>query len=92
MKAVQINGYSKKLEALINDVPIPRIDKHQVLIKMYAAGVDPHLKLAINGKVRVFDRYKFPLTLGIDGSGVIEAVGQDVRDLMTGDRVYALLP
>ncbi|MFB5265857.1 NADP-dependent oxidoreductase [Paenibacillus enshidis] len=92
MKAVQINGYSKNLKAHINDIPIPRIDKHQVLIKMYAAGVDPHLKLAINGKVRVFDQYKFPLTLGIDVSGVIEAVGQDVRDLITGDSVYALLP
>ncbi|CAH0145307.1 hypothetical protein SRABI96_00570 [Peribacillus sp. Bi96] len=33
MRAVQIQSYSKKLEARINDVPIPRINKHQVLIK-----------------------------------------------------------
>lgn len=33
MKAVQIYGYSKKLEAHINDLPIPRINKHQVLVK-----------------------------------------------------------
>ncbi|MDW7614312.1 hypothetical protein SC499_06125 [Peribacillus simplex] len=41
MKAVQIQSYSKKLEAHINDVPIPRINKHQVLIKTNVAGVDP---------------------------------------------------
>ncbi|MHA6530528.1 NADP-dependent oxidoreductase [Paenibacillus sp. BAC0078] len=92
MKAVQINGYSKKLEAHINDVPIPRINRNQVLIKTYVAGVDPHLILAINGKVRVFDRYRFPLTLGNELSGVIESVGEDVRDFIKGDRVYALMP
>lgn len=92
MKAVQIHSYSKKLEAHINDVPIPRINKHQVLIKTNVAGVDPHLILAITGKVRVFDHYDFPLTLGIELSGVIESVGEAVTDFNKGDRVYALMP
>ncbi|SFE23987.1 NADPH:quinone reductase [Paenibacillus algorifonticola] len=92
MKAVQIYGYSKKLEAHINDVPIPRINKHQVLIKTNVAGVDPHLLLAITGKVRIFDQYDFPLTLGNELSGVIESVGEAVTDFKKGDRVYALMP
>ncbi|UTL76737.1 NADP-dependent oxidoreductase [Bacillus halotolerans] len=92
MKAVQIHSYSKKLEAHINDVPIPRINKHQVLIKTNVAGVDPHLILAITGKVRVFDHYDFPLTLGNELSGVIETVGEAVTDFNKGDRVYALMP
>lgn len=92
MKAVQIKSYSKKLEAHINDVPIPRINKHQVLIKTNVAGVDPHLILAITGKVRIFDHYDFPLTLGNELSGVIESVGEAVTDFKKGDRVYALMP
>ncbi|MGS0934574.1 NADP-dependent oxidoreductase [Bacillus sp. Tg11] len=92
MKAVQIHSYSKKLEAYINDVPIPRINKHQVLIKTNVAGVDPHLILAITGKVRVFDHYEFPLTLGNELSGVVESVGEAVTDFKKGDRVYALMP
>lgn len=92
MKAVQIHSYSKKLEAHINDVPIPRINKHQVLIKTNVAGVDPHLTLAITGKVRIFDHYDFPLTLGNELSGVIESVGEAVTDFKKGDRVYALMP
>ncbi|XXL38577.1 NADP-dependent oxidoreductase [Bacillus velezensis] len=92
MKAVQIHSYSKKLEAHINDVPIPRINKHQVLIKTNVAGVDPHLILVITGKVRVFDHYDFPLTLGNELSGVIETVGEAVTDFNKGDRVYALMP
>ncbi|WP_336183566.1 NADP-dependent oxidoreductase [Bacillus sp. 205(2023)] len=92
MKAVQIHSYSKKLEAHINDVPIPRINKHQVLIKTNVAGVDPHLILAITGRVRVFDHYDFPLTLGNELSGVIESVGEAVTDFNKGDRVYALMP
>ncbi|WP_431090610.1 hypothetical protein [Paenibacillus sp. 8b26] len=54
MKAVQISRYSRKLNAQINMVAVPTINSTQVLIKTKVAGVDPHLVLAITGKVKLF--------------------------------------
>ncbi|MGO4544101.1 hypothetical protein AB4Z29_04825 [Paenibacillus sp. 2TAB23] len=51
MKAIQISRYSRILEVNINSVDVPLITSTQVLIKTKATGVDPHLVLAIRGKV-----------------------------------------
>ncbi|MCL6603319.1 MAG: NADP-dependent oxidoreductase [Paenibacillus sp.] len=92
MKAAQISRYSKILAAQINTVDVPSITPTQVLIKIKAAGVDPHLVLAITGKVKLFDHYDFPLTLGNDLSGVVVEVGTDVLDFKVGDHVYTMPP
>ncbi|MDQ0901794.1 alcohol dehydrogenase catalytic domain-containing protein [Paenibacillus sp. V4I7] len=92
MRAVQISRYSKKLTAQINTISIPTIKSTQILIKTKVAGVDPHLILAITGKVKLFDRYAFPLTLGNELAGVVVEVGSDVMDLRVGDKVYTMPP
>jgi NADPH:quinone reductase-like Zn-dependent oxidoreductase len=90
MKAAQISRYSKILEAQINTVAVPSITPTQVLIKTKAAGVDPHLVLAITGKVKLFDHYDFPLTLGNELAGVVIEVGAGVMDFKVGDHVYTM--
>jgi len=92
MKAAQIAGYSKTLEVEINSIDIPSITSTQVLIKTKAAGVDPHLVLAITGKVKLFDHYDFPLTLGNELAGVVIDVGARVMDFKVGDHVYTMPP
>ncbi|NMI03357.1 NADP-dependent oxidoreductase [Paenibacillus sp. SZ31] len=92
MKAAQIAGYSKTLEVEINSIDIPSITSTQVLIKTKAAGVDPHLVLAITGKVKLFDHYDFPLTLGNELAGVVIDVGASVMDFKVGDHVYTMPP
>ncbi|WP_342424010.1 NADP-dependent oxidoreductase [Paenibacillus sp. FSL E2-0178] len=92
MKAAQISRYSKILEAQINTVAVPSITPTQVLIKTKAAGVDPHLVLAITGKVKLFDHYDFPLTLGNELAGVVIEVGAGVMDFKVGDHVYTMPP
>ncbi|WP_438495272.1 NADP-dependent oxidoreductase [Paenibacillus sp. IHBB 3054] len=92
MKAAQISRYSKILAAQINTVAVPSITPTQVLIKTKAAGVDPHLVLAITGKVKLFDHYDFPLTLGNELAGVVIEVGAGVMDFNVGDHVYTMPP
>ncbi|KQN99922.1 NADP-dependent oxidoreductase [Paenibacillus sp. Leaf72] len=92
MKAAQISRYSKTLEVEINSVDVPSITSTQVLIKTKAAGVDPHLVLAITGKVKLFDHYNFPLTLGNELAGVVVEVGTGVQNFKTGDFVYTMPP
>lgn len=92
MKAAQMQKYSKEVQVEINNVEIPEINNHEVLVKVKAAGVNPLDILILNGSVRMIADYEFPLTLGNELSGVIEAVGKDVVDFQVGDQIYTRLP
>lgn len=91
MKAVRIYHYGGP-EALTyeEDVADPAVGPDAVLIETTATSVNP-----IDWKVRSGARQKdFPLDLpailGRDVSGVVVAVGRDVKDCKPGDRVIAL--
>jgi NADPH:quinone reductase-like Zn-dependent oxidoreductase len=88
MKAVRIYEYggpeTLKFEL---DAPEPAIDADTVLIEVVATSVNP-----IDWKVRSGARQKdFPLTfpaiLGRDLSGIVRAVGNNIRDFKPGDQV-----
>ena len=90
MKAVRIYEYggpeNLKFEV---DVPDPALSADFVLVESAAAGVNP-----IDWKIRSGARQKdFPLTfpaiLGRDVSGVVRAVGSNIRNFKPGDRVLA---
>jgi hypothetical protein len=56
MKAVQIQSYSKRLEAFNDGGPIPRINKHHVLIKFAEAScrqVNEVIAKIVKGKAHV---------------------------------------
>ena len=91
MKAVRLYEYggpeNLKFEV---DVPEPTLGADFVLIEAAATSVNP-----IDWKIRSGARQKdFPLTLpailGRDVSGVVRAVGSNVRTFKPGDRVLAL--
>ena len=91
MKAVRIYEYGgpEKL-TFEDDVPDPVLDDDSVLIEAAATSVNP-----IDWKVRSGARQKdFPLKLpailGKDVSGVVRAVGGNVRTFKPGDRVLAM--
>ena len=82
MRAVQLIQIGKLLEN--EDVPIPEIGAHDVLIRVAAAGIchsDAHYRAGISN----FDN--LPLTLGHEVAGHVEEVGGNVRNVALGDRV-----
>jgi NADPH:quinone reductase-like Zn-dependent oxidoreductase len=86
MKAVEIyqNGGPEVLK--YEEAAKPAINPDDVLVKIYATGVNP-----IDYKVRKGDgRYagSFPRILGWDFSGVIEETGSSVQGWKRGDAVY----
>lgn len=88
MKAVRIHEYGGPEKLVLEEIPIPAIAPDDVLIKVYASGVNP-----VDWKIREGLRKnafpsELPLTLGWDVSGVVEAVGAEVTDLKKGDNVY----
>ena len=67
----------------LEELPLPKPGPGQVLVEVRAAGVnlfDTQLRSGL---------YKrdLPLTLGLEGAGIVQSVGADVADIKTGDRV-----
>jgi NADPH:quinone reductase-like Zn-dependent oxidoreductase len=90
MKAVRLYEYGgpENLKFEI-DVPEPTLSADSVLVSAAAASVNP-----IDWKIRSGARQTdFPLTmpaiLGCDVSGVVRAVGSNIRTFKPGDRVIA---
>jgi NADPH:quinone reductase-like Zn-dependent oxidoreductase len=90
MRAVRLYEYGgpENLKAE-DDVPEPTLTADSVLVAAAAASVNP-----IDWKVRSGARQKdFPLTmpaiLGYDVSGVVRAVGGNIRSFKPGDQVVA---
>jgi NADPH:quinone reductase-like Zn-dependent oxidoreductase len=90
MKAVVLHEYGGPEKLKFDDnVPEPQISGRTVLIATAAASVNP-----IDWKVRSGMRQKdfplsFPAILGRDVSGVVRAVGANVKHFKPGDRVLA---
>jgi NADPH:quinone reductase-like Zn-dependent oxidoreductase len=90
LKAVRIHEYGDPEELRYeDDVPEPILTADSVLIEAAAASINP-----IDWKIRSGARQKdFPLKLpailGRDVSGVVRAVGANIRTFKPGDRVLA---
>jgi len=87
MRAIAIDRFGGPEVLVIHELPVPRIAPQEVLIASDTAGVGIWDAKARDGAWAESDR--FPLILGADGSGVIAAIGSNVKRLSIGDRVYA---
>src|ERR1043165_5117314 len=82
MKAVRLVQPGRPLE--LHDVPLPRADDDDVVLRVKAAGIchsDAHYRA---GTSRV---HPLPLTLGHEVAGVVDRTGPDVKGWVTADRV-----
>lgn len=89
MKAVRIHAYGGPEVLSYEDAPMPEITEDDVLIRVYAAAVNPVDWKIREGHLQKFLPYPLPLILGWDVSGVIEAVGANVTAFQPGDEVYS---
>ena len=89
MKAVRIHQYGNTDVLTYEDAPLPEIASTDVLVRVVAASVNPVDWKIREGYLKQMIAYPFPLTLGWDVSGVIEAVGSDVTGFKVGDAVFS---
>lgn len=92
MKAFQLTKYSKKDELWLTDVPVPTVNEHDVLIEVYATGLNLLDSKIKSGEFKLFLAYKFPLTLGHDVAGVVTQIGKSITKFRVGDEVYSRPP
>lgn len=88
MKAVRIHNQGGPDVLQYEEAPRPMMGTEEVLIRVHAAAVNP-----LDWKLRAnyFSDWQptFPVILGCDVAGVIEAVGANVQNFTIGDEVYA---
>ena len=92
MKAIQLQRYSKHIEPVLRDIPVPRPGDTDVLVRVKAAAVNPVDLLIAAGSLKLIQNYSMPFTPGNECSGVVEQVGPSVTRFQVGDPVYARLP
>jgi alcohol dehydrogenase len=91
MKSAQINEYGGSEVIKINQsTSEPTVSPGKVLVFIKASGVNPADWKIREGVFQQMIQLQFPSTLGIDFSGVIKQVGEDVShsDFKQGDEVY----
>ena len=91
MKAVCIESYGGPETLEIRDIPRPQPAKHEVLIQVHAASVNPVDYKIRSGKYSAVTPKQFPKVLGRDVSGVVVECGAAVSGFKEGDEVYAML-
>lgn len=83
MKAIRVHAPGGPEAMRFEDIPQPTPKEGEALVKIEAAGlnfIDVYYRAGL---------YKapMPLTLGVEGSGTVAAIGSAVKDVKVGDRV-----
>jgi alcohol dehydrogenase len=89
MKALAIRRYKGPMEMM--ELPRPEPGPGELLVRVRAAGVNPVDYKIRDGAVKVLLPFSFPLILGTDLAGDVEAIGPGVTKFTLGDAVYARL-
>lgn len=90
IRALVLSGYGgyDKVRLQVKTQVKPRLQAGEVLVRVKACGLNFAELLGRQGLYELLPAP--PVTMGMEGSGVIEAVGEDVTDRKVGDRVIAL--
>src|SRR6202790_1544499 len=86
MKAVQVHEFGGPEVLKLEEVPTPKPSPGQVLVRVHAAGVNPYDTYMRAGTYAI--KPPLPYTPGSDAAGAVEAVGEGVKKVKPGDRVY----
>jgi NADPH:quinone reductase-like Zn-dependent oxidoreductase len=89
MKALLLKRYGKVEPIAFADIarPVPRPD--EILVQVYAAGLNPIDNMIPKGMFKPILPYRLPLTMGSDMAGVVAEVGNRVTRFKPSDAVFA---
>ena len=86
MKAAVLTEFGSVDCLEIQEVPKPQPKPHQILVKVCATSINPVDYQTRRGDYK--NLIKLPAIIGVDISGVVEAVGRSVTNFQIGDEVY----
>ncbi len=86
MRAIRVKNFGGPETMRLEETPDLKPGPGQVLVRVKAAGVNPvdvYMRAGTYGR-----KPPLPYTPGMDGAGLVEAVGKKTRGLKPGSRVY----
>ena len=86
MKAILVREFGGPEVLKLEEVPTPKPAAGQVLVRIHAAGVNPYDTYMRAGTYAV--KPPLPYTPGSDGAGLVAVIGDEVKKVKPGDRVY----
>jgi NADPH:quinone reductase-like Zn-dependent oxidoreductase len=89
MRAVAISEYGGS--PVVTELPKPKAGPGQLLIKVHAASVNPMDRNIAGGGWKEQMPGTFPMVLGADMAGVVEALGEGATKFSPGDEVFGQL-
>ncbi len=89
MRAWQAVAYGTTADCLqLRTLPRPMPGPGEVRIRVRAASLNPIDYKLLHGDLRRLMSLRFPMTLGFDASGIVDAVGAGSNQFAVGDNVY----
>jgi len=88
MQAVQVHRYGGPEQLKLEEKPRPQPQTGEVLVRVYAAGVNPIDWKIRQGLMKESRPVTFPFTPGIEVAGVVEDVGPTVTAFEIGQAVF----
>ena len=89
MKALVAPSYGPLDQLVVTDVPRPAPGPGEILIRVEAAALNPLDAALVVGAMREMMPVEHPFVVGMDASGVVDAVGDGVTGYAVGDEVLA---
>ena len=95
MKAIQQHEFGGPEVLRYEDAPLPELKAGEVLVRVYAVSLNPPDWYLRDGYKMLPPEWQpsvtFPLILGTDVSGVVEAVAPDVQGFAVGEEVFGMV-
>jgi NADPH2:quinone reductase len=90
MKAIVVHEFGAPEVLKLEDIPKAKPGPGQVVVRIHAAGVNPFDTYMRAGIYAI--KPALPYTPGGEGAGVVDSVGEGVKSVKPGDRVYVAHP
>ncbi|GIH24231.1 NADPH:quinone reductase [Acrocarpospora phusangensis] len=89
MRAIALPGFDSPPALL--DLPVPQPAPGEVLVKVRASSVNGFDLAVLAGGMRDFMEHRFPVVLGKDFAGTVEATGEGAVRFAPGDEVFGVV-
>ena len=89
MRAMAIDDFGTT--PTLHDLPVPLPVEGEIRVRVLAASVNGFDLAVAAGLVQGLMPYAFPIVLGRDFAGTVDAVGPGVTDFVPGDEVFGVI-
>lgn len=89
MQAIAIDDYDAP--AALHDLPMPEPAEGEIVVRVRASSINGFDYTVANGHLKHRMEHHFPVVLGRDFAGTVEATGDGVEQFRPGDKVFGVV-